>query len=61
MLSVIKLYLGENRAFCIQFSVVPLCDAPCKVTAYRYDDTVCCHGNASAFPDWARQAQNGIT
>lgn len=30
MLSVIKLYLGENRAFCIQFSVVPLCDAPAR-------------------------------
>lgn len=30
MLSVIKLYLGKNRAFCIQFSAVPLCDAPVK-------------------------------
>lgn len=30
MLSVIKLYLGKNRAFCIQFSAVPLCDAPVR-------------------------------
>lgn len=29
-LFVIKLYLCENRAFCIQFSVVPLCDAPAR-------------------------------
>ena len=28
--AVIKLYLGENRAFCIQFSIVPLYDVPAR-------------------------------